>query len=309
MICLYWNIGREILDKQERHGWGSKIIDNLSADLLRSFPNMKGLSVRNLKYMRQFAEVYPNFEIVQRVSAQLGWWQNIDLMQIKDAGQREFYTKKALENGWSRNILNLHVESDLYSRQLSNSDGKTANFELTMPKEDSDSAAEILKDRYRFQFLDSSEEASELEIERGLVSCIRNFLLELGTGFEFVGEQYHLEVGGQDFYMDLLFYNLKLRCFVIIELKAGDFKPEYAGKLNFYVSAADDILRHRDDKPTIGLLLCRKKNKKIAEYSLARVSSPICVAEYIVAKEMEKEAKGILPSIEQLEAELNRQTS
>ena len=300
LICMYWHIGKEILNRQNKYGWGSKIIDNLSKDLTLSFPNMKGFSVRNLKYMRQFAENYSDFEFVQQVVAQIPWGHNTILMNIKDIEKRIFYTQKTIKNGWSRNVLNLQIESGLYERQYLNKNEKITNFVVTLPKEDSDLANELIKDPYKFEFLNLSEEAKELEIEKELIRHLREFLLELGQGFAFVGEQYHIEAGDEDFYIDLLFYHLKLRCYIVIELKNGKFKPEYAGKLNFYISVVDDKLKQDMDKPTIGLLLCKDKNKAVAQYSLNNINNPIGIAEYTT------EQKKLLPSVEELEEELNK---
>ncbi|GMO62970.1 MAG: hypothetical protein Ta2D_09620 [Rickettsiales bacterium] len=280
-------------DKKE-YGWGNKIIDNLSNDLINFFPNMTGLSSRNLNYMRKFAETYQDFEFVQQVVAQLTWGLNMTIItKIKDTTEREFYIKKSIENGWSRNVLNIQIESDLYTRQIKNE--KTTNFASTMPKEDSDLANEIIKDPYRFDFLNLTEKVKEIDIEKALVQHLKEFLLELGTGFAYVGEQYHLQIENEDFYIDLLFYNFKLKCFVVIELKTGDFKPEYVGKLNFYINAVDDLLKNKDDKQTIGLLLCKNKNKTIAKYSLEQLNTPMGVAEYT-----------IFPTIKEIEKELNK---
>lgn len=308
MICLYWYIGKEILEKQSKYGWGSKIIDNLSKDLINSFPNMKGLSTRNLKYMRKFAETYDDFEFVQQAAAQIPWFHNVAIMEnIKNSNERLFYIKATINNGWSRNVLIFQIDSDLYKRQIGNKENKTNNFELTLPKLDSELAIEIVKDPYKFEFLNLTAEVKELEIEKSLISHMREFLLELGTGFAFVGEQYHLEIGNEDFYIDLLFYNLKLRCFVVIELKTGDFKPEYVGKLNFYLTGVDAKLKHKEDRPTIGLLLCKNKNKTIAQYSLAKVNNPISVAEYTTSKrKQQNDINDSLPSTTEIEQELDK---
>ena len=303
MVCLYWKIGSTILEQQRKNGWGAKVIEKLSRDLLMEFPNMTGLSTRNLKYMRQFAETYDNYEIVQQVAAQIPWFHNVVIMEkVKNPDERFFYIRKTVQNGWSRNVLNFQIASDLYQRQIENKNQKITNFDLTLPKEDSELALEIVKDPYKFEFLNLSDEAKELDIEKELVKNLRNFLIELGQGFAFVGEQYHLEVGGQDFYIDLLFYHLKLRCFIVIELKNTEFKPEYSGKLNFYINVVNDKLRHKDDKPTIGLILCKNKNKTVAEYSLNNVNQPMGVSSYLT----EKEIKENLPNIEELERALNK---
>lgn len=301
LVLLYWEIGRDILDRQQREGWGTKVIERLAQDLRREFPEMKGLSSRNMKYMRTFAEAWPEKEFVQQVVAQLPWGHNVRLLdRVKEPQERKWYAGKAIEHGWSRPVLVHQIESRLYHRQ-----GKAVtNFQVNLPPVQSDLAHEMLKDPYVFDFLSIGEEAHERDLERELVKHITNFLLELGAGFSFVGKQFHLEVGGEDFYLDLLFYHLKLRCYVVIELKTGPFRPEYAGKLNFYLSAVDDLLRHESDTPSIGLILCKDKNRLIAEYALRDISKPVGVSEYRLVEAIPEELKGSLPTIEELEAEL-----
>lgn len=251
MICLYWNIGRAILKKQEEEGWGAKIIDRMAKDLKDAFPEMSGFSPRNIKYMRKFAESWPDFEIVQRVVAQIPWRTNISLMdKLKDEESRIWYAYKVIENGWSKTILDLQIETRLMER----SGRSVNNFPAALPPEDSDMVNQVFKDPYLFDFLGTDMPRREIEIERQLTEHIQSFLLELGQGFAFVGRQVHLEVGGNDFYLDLLFYHLKLRCFVVVELKACDFEPGFISQLNMYQNVVNDILRHPDDKPTIGLL-------------------------------------------------------
>ena len=267
MTCLYWNIGRGILKKQEEEGWGTKIIDRMAKDLKDAFPEMSGFSPRNIKYMRKFAESWPDFEIVQRVVAQIPWRTNISLMdKLKDEESRIWYAYKVIENGWSKTILDLQIESKLMDR----SGRSVNNFPAALPPEDSDMVNQVFKDPYLFDFLGTDMPRREIEIERQLTEHIQSFLLELGQGFAFVGRQVHLEVGGDDFYLDLLFYHLKLRCFVVIELKACDFEPGFISQLNMYQNVVDDILRHPDNKPTIGLLLVKGKNETVVEYSLAK---------------------------------------
>ena len=267
MICLYWNIGRAILKKQEEEGWGTKIIDRMAKDLKDAFPEMSGFSPRNIKYMRKFAESWPDFEIVQRVVAQIPWRTNISLMdKLKDEESRIWYAYKVIENGWSKTILDLQIESRLMER----SGRSVNNFSEALPPADSDMVNQVFKDPYLFDFLGTDMPRREIEIERQLTEHIQSFLLELGQGFAFVGRQVHLEVGGDDFYLDLLFYHLKLRCFVVIELKACDFEPGFISQLNMYQNVVDDILRHPDNKPTIGLLLVKGKNETVVEYSLAK---------------------------------------
>ncbi len=303
LVRLYWEIGRGILEKQQSEGWGAKVIDRLADDLRREFPEMKGFSPRNLKYMRAFAEAWPDEEFVQQVAAQLPWFHNCSVLdKVSDPEIRKWYLQQAREHGWSRNVLVIQIESRLYHRQ-----GKAiTNFANQLPSPQSDLAQQTLKDPYLFDFLSLGTEAKEREIEGALTTHITRFLLELGAGFSYVGKQMHLDVGGEDFYIDLLFYHLKLRCFVVIELKAGAFKPEYAGQLNFYLSAVDSQLKHHDDNPTIGLLLCKERNKLVAEYALRGVSQPIGIAEFQLVQSVPEEFSDALPSIEQLEAELGK---
>lgn len=304
LILLYHSIGTEILRSQESHGWGAKIIDQLSNDLKSEFPEMKGFSLRNLKYMRKFAREYAKTEFVQQVAAQLPWFHIVTILdKVQGKKAQEFYMQKTIEHGWSRNILNIQIELNLHKRQ-----GQAiTNFKNRLAPLQSDLVHNTLKDPYIFDFLSLGKEASEREIEKALVTHIEKFLLELGAGFAFVGRQYHLEVDGEDFYLDMLFYHLKLKCYIIIELKAGKFKPEYVGKLNFYLSAVDDILRDKYDQPSIGLILCKDKGGKIkGEYALKDVNKPIGLSEYKIVESIPENLKTALPSIEELEAELSR---
>lgn len=301
LVLLYWRIGNAILERQKQESWGTKVIDRLAKDLKIAFPDMKGFSPRNLKYMRTLAEAYPEELFVQQLVAQIPWGHNVRILDyVKNAQQREWYITQTIEHGWSRNILVMQIEKGLHKRT-----GKAVtNFKHTLPPADSDLAHQILKDPYVFDFLSVGDEAQEREVEKELVQHITKFLLELGAGFAFVGQQYHLEVGDDDFYIDLLFYHLKLRCYVVIELKTGKFKPEYAGKLNFYLSAIDDKLRHPNDGATIGLLLCKDKNKFVAEYALRDISKPVGISEYKIVKSIPKKFKTSLPTVEELEKEL-----
>lgn len=302
LVLLYWHIGREILERQKAQGWGAKIIEQLSKDLRSEFPEMKGFSTRNLKYMRAFAENYPDKQFVQEPLAQITWYHNITLLdKIKDAKQREFYIRKTIENGWSRNVLVMQIESKLYERQ-----GKAVtNFEITLPPAQSDLATQLLKDPYNFDFLTLHDAAVERDLENALLNNLRKFLIELGVGFAFVGSQYNLEIGEQDFYIDLLFYHLKLRAFIVIDLKMREFKPEDAGKMSFYLTATDKMLKHETDAPTIGMILCKTKNKLVAEYALQNINSPIGVSEMQLAEALPENLKGSLPTIEEIEKELN----
>jgi predicted nuclease of restriction endonuclease-like (RecB) superfamily len=301
LVLLYWRIGRDILERQKLHGWGAKIIDRLAVDLRTEFAEMKGFSPRNLKYMRAFAEACPDESFVQQVAAQIPWFHNCVLLdKVKDSAEREWYAHQTLRNGWSRNVLVHQIESGLHKRQ-----GKAVtNFSQTLPPSQSDLAKQILKDPYNFDFLTLGDAARERDLERALLDHLRDFLLELGVGFSFVGSQKLIEVGGEDFYIDLLFYHLHLRCYVVIDLKMERFKPEHAGKMNFYLSAVDDLLRHPDDKPSIGLILCKTKNKLIAEYALRDTRKPIGVSAYKLTHSLPKQIKGQLPTIEELEKEL-----
>jgi predicted nuclease of restriction endonuclease-like (RecB) superfamily len=302
LVLLYWQIGTDILTNQRERGWGAKVIDRLSADLRRDFPEMKGFSARNLKYMRALAEAYPDEPFVQQLVAQIPWGHNVRLLDhVKDATEREWYLQQTVQHGWSRNVLVHQIESGLYRRQ-----GKAlTNFDRTLPSPTSDLAQSLLKDPYSFDFLSLGDDARERDLHRGLVEHLREFLLELGVGFAFVGSQYPLEVGDTDFYIDLLFYHLKLRCFVVIELKVSDFEPEFVGKLNFYLSAVDDLLRHPDDGPSIGLLLCKTKNRVVVEYALRDTGKPIGVSEYQLLEALPEGLQGSLPTIEELEAEMS----
>lgn len=293
-----------ILERQERAGWGAKVIDRLAADLREAFPDMKGFSPRNLRYMRAFAAAWPGHAIVQRVVAQLPWRQNLALLErLGDPDARLWYAKETLRHGWSQPILCMQIEARAHARQGM----AITNFAETLPSGDSDLAVQVFKDPYLFDFLGTADPRREREIEQALVGHIQSFLLELGTGFAFVGRQVPLEVGDQDFQIDLLFYHLKLRCYVVVELKAVPFDPAFVGQLNLYLSAADDLLRHPDDEPTIGLLLCRSKNKVVVEYALRHLKRPIGVAgwETNLVEKLPKAFAGSLPTVEEIEAELS----
>ncbi len=301
MILLYWGIGRDILERQEREGWGAKVIDRLAADLRRSFPEMRGVSARNLKYMRAFGEAYRDEQFVQQVAAQIPWFHHCVLLEkVKAPTEREWYIRMTIDQGWSRNVLALQIDSGAYRRHGQ----ATTNFSRTLPAPQSDLARQMLKDPYNFDFLTLEQDARELDLQRGLLDHLRDFLIELGVGFAFVGSRYHLEVGGRDFYIDLLFYHLRLRCFVAIELKVAEFEPEHSGKMNFYLSAVDDLLRHPGDNPTIGLILCPKKNGVVVEYSLRNLTQPMGVAGYEVRQGLPEALRESLPAVETLEAEL-----
>lgn len=297
LVLLYHSIGCMINTHKE---WGNKFIDNLAADIRREFPGSKGYSVRNLKHMAKFAEAYPDREFVQTVSAQIPWSHNLAILdKVESPEERIWYIQKTTENGWSYNVLIHQIESKLYERQALAH--KVSNFENRLPSPQSALALQTMKDPYVFDFIPFQEDMVERDIEMALVKDVTKLLLELGTGFAFLGNQYHLNVGGDDFYIDLLFYNLNLRCYVVIELKTGEFKPEYAGQLNFYLSAVDGILKKEEDSPSIGLLLCKSKNNLVAEYSLKDMTKPMGVSEYSLTDNLPMELQKQLPSVEDLQ--------
>ena len=301
LVLLYWQIGRDILVRQAEQGWGAKVIDRLAHDLRTAFPTMKGFSPRNLKYMRAFAEAWPDAEFVQAVLAQLPWYHQLALLdKLRSPETRRWYAAKAIEHNWSRNVLAMQIETRLHER----SGMAVTNFEASLPKPQSDLALESIKDPYRFDFLGLTDEAQEREVEHALVKHVTEFLLELGAGFAFVGRQVLLDVGGDEFFIDLLFYHLKLRCYVVIELKAGKFKPEHLGQLGFYLTAIDRQVKSEHDNPTVGLLLCKSKNKVVAEYALGDTTQPMGIAEYKLLESLPAELQTSLPSIEHIEREL-----
>jgi len=294
LVLLYWDIGRTILVRQERLGWGARVIDRLAEDLRRAFPDMKGISPRNLKYMRAFASAWSKRAIVQRSVAQLPWRHHIALLEkLRHTPDRMWYARKALEHGWSQNILVIQIQRRARERQ----GNALTNFADALPPRESDMAEQVFKDPYLFDFLGTADLRRERDVEQALVDHIQSFLLELGTGFAFVGRQVSLVVGDQDFVIDLLFYHLVLRCYVVVELKAVPFDPAFVGQLNLYLSAVDDGLRHSADQPTIGLLLCRDKNRVVVEYALRDVKKPIGVAGWSLTES--------LPSVEEIAAEFS----
>ncbi len=306
-IHLYWEIGKSIIYHQQTKAWGSQFLEQLSADFRKDFPEMQGFSVTNLKRMRLFAEKYPDFEKGARVVHQLPWGTLVVLLhKIKESEKREWYGEQTLINGWSRTILEMQIENSLFERQA-NREKKIENFDKHLPKPHSDLARDLLKDPYKFDFLTIQGKAYERDVETSLVQHIRDFLLELGQGFAFVGSQVPLTFEDQEFFVDLLFYHLTLRSYVVVELKATKFKPEHTGQLGFYLAAVDDQLRKEHDNRTIGILLCKTKDKIIAEYALRNISAPIGVSEYVLSKALPKELKTSLPTIEELERELNEE--
>lgn len=326
LIALYWDVGRMIHERQQLEGWGAGVIPRLALDIRNELPEVKGFSERNIKLMVQFYHEYPamfsigqrpvaqlpeqmpstneisKMVLMQQLVAQLLWGHNVLLMQkVKDISIRYWYAQTVIEHGWSRDVLNLQINSRAHERQ-----GKAVtNFEARLPPPQSDLVQQALKDPYIFDFLTMEEPFHERELETELIRHLEKFLLELGQGFAFVGRQYRVEVGEEDYYVDLLFYHLKLRCFVVIELKKGSFKAEYAGKMNFYCNVVDDRLRHTDDNPTIGLILCQDRKTVLAEYALRGIDKPIGISEYELTRALPESLKSALPSIEDIERELS----
>jgi len=329
VILFYWQTGRDIVLRQKQEGWGKSVIQRLAKDLQDAFPGIEGFSANNIWRMRAFYLAYAEedtnlAQAAQESSVQVGvqnrmpnlaqaaqellppevmaipWFHNVILFQkVKDRTIRLWYARQAAEHGWSRNILDIQIQSRLYERQ-----GKAVtNFKQTLPDPQSDLAQQLVKDPYNFGFLTLGADARERELELGLIEHLSKFLVELGAGFAFVGRQFHVEIEDDDFYIDLLFYHLRLRCFVVIELKRGAFKPEYASKLNFYLNVVDDKMRHADDKPSIGLILCQEKKRLIAEYSLRGMNKAIGVSEYQLTRNLPRNLKGSLPTIEEIEKE------
>jgi len=303
LVRLYHHIGTEILERQTRQGWGAKVIDRVAADLRAAFPEMKGFSSSNLKYMRFFAQMCPTGLIGQQPADQLPWFHLVTLLtKVSADTEREWYAAQVIQHGWSRPTLDVHIKNQLHLRQ----GVAITNFDRHLPTPHAQLAIEALKDPYLFDFLGLGDEAHERDIENALIRHITRFLLELGAGFAFVGRQFRLEVGGDEFFIDLLFYHTRLKCYVVVELKGVAFKPEHAGQLNFYLAAVDAQIKAPDDKPTIGLLLCKTKNRLVAEYALSGIGTPIGVAEYQLVRALPEPLDTNLPSIEEIEAELSR---
>ncbi|TXJ23161.1 MAG: DUF1016 domain-containing protein [Chitinophagaceae bacterium] len=321
LLLAYWEIGNTILIQQKKEGWGTKVISRLIADLKTEFPDMKGLSPRNFKYMRAFAEAYPNFIqsnkslsknndnqspiIVQQLVAQLPWSHHLVILErIKASQEREFYIEKAIQNGWSRNVLLHQITSQLHLRQ----GNAITNFEQSLPSYQSDLAQETLKNPYVFDFLSATDSIRESELENALIQHIKQFMLELGRGFAYVGNQYNIRVEEDEFFLDLLFFNYRLDCFIVLELKVGEFKPEHAGKLNFYINVVDAQIRLPNHKPTIGILLCKNSNQTTVKYALQSIHSPIGVSTYELTNALPSELKTDMPTIEELEKEIEKET-
>ena len=302
LILLYWQIGNEVLTRQREQGWGGKVIDRLAVDLKREFPDMAGFSKTNLKYMRVFAEAYSETEIGQRCVGQLPWRHNIALFtKLKDKDSRLWYARKAVENGWSRDILVMQMESNLLERL----GGSTTNFERSLPAPQSDLAQQLIKDPFNFDFLTLREGAQERDLENALIDHIHDFLLELGLGFAFLGSQYPLVVSGKDYRLDLLFYHVHLHCYVVIDLKMGEFEPQHSGQMSFYVAAVDNLLRSDRDDPTIGIILCKSKDKTTVEFALQGTQQPIGVSTYQLQAQLPPNFQENLPTIDQLKMELS----
>jgi predicted nuclease of restriction endonuclease-like (RecB) superfamily len=302
LVRLYHHIGTEILERQSRQGWGAKVIDRLASDLREAFPEMKGFSSSNLKYMRFFAEMCPTGLIGQQPADQLPWFHLVTLLtKVSADTEREWYATQVIRHGWSRSTLDVHIKNQLHLRQGT----AITNFDRRLPTPHAELAIEALKDPYLFDFLGLGEAALERDIENALIRHIIRFLLELGAGFAFVGQQFRLEVGGDEFFIDLLLYHTRLKCYVVVELKGVAFKPEHAGQLNFYLTTVDAQIKAPEDKPTIGLSLCKTKNRLVAEYALSGIGKPIGVAEYQLVRALPKPLDTNLPSIEEIEAELS----
>ena len=315
LLEFYWELGIDIVEKQKRSSWGSGFLKQLSKDLMDEFPDMKGFSEVNLSFIRRWVRFYiGDFdnsvtgcdEIVKdqiSVLFQIPWGHNREIISKCNIKEKAlFYVKKTIENGWSRSVLTHQIESKLYERN-----GKAlTNFSHTLPKPQSDLANELIKDPYSFDFLTLTENFREKELELALLDNITKFLLELGSGFAFVGKQKNLKVGDRDFYIDLLFYHTQMHCYVVVELKVVDFEPEFAGKLNFYIKAVDEQIKTDKDEPTIGILLCKSKDKMVVEYSLSDIHKPIGVSEYQLTHKLPDKLRLVLPSIEEIEAELTK---
>ena len=313
MLLFYWELGADIVEKQKSASWGDRFLPLLSRDLFEEFPDMKGFSVSNLKYMRQWFLFYSGGssigqqavgQIVQSpvsLITRIPWGHNLAIIaKCKNLAEALFYVQNTMAHGWSRSVLTHQIESGLWQR-----DGKTiTNFTQTLPASQSDLAGQTFKDPYVLDFIMLAKEHSERELEQGLIQHITQFLLELGAGFAYIGRQVPLQVGERDFFIDLLFYHTRLHCYVVVELKAVDFEPEHAGKLNFYIKAVDEQLRSKDDQPTIGLLLCKNKDKLVAEYALSDIHKPMGVSEYQLTHSLPLNLKSSLPTIEEIETEL-----
>lgn len=303
VLLHYYEIGKHILDRQEQEGWGASVIDQIATDLKTTFPNKKGYSARNLRYMRSFASSFSSEELHRSGVLKVPWGHIMKILDVsKDSQERTFYISETVNYGWSQSVLAHHISTDLYRRQ-----GKAiTNFKQTLPESYSELAHQIFKDPYIIDSVPVAKDAHELVIEKSLVSAVEKLLLALGKGFAFVGRQYPLKVGDSDFALDLLFYHTKLHCYIIIELKNGPFKPEYAGKLNFYLTSVDRQVKDSTDRPSIGLLLCKSKDKVVAEYAIQDIRKPMGVSTFELrsTEELPSPLQGSLPSVEELEQKL-----
>ncbi|WP_064606900.1 PDDEXK nuclease domain-containing protein [Streptobacillus moniliformis] len=310
LLDLYWNLGKEIVERENKYSWGDRFLLLLSKDLQNEFPEIKGFSKENLKHIRYWYQFYSNGLIglqpvtqlkkIEQMIKSIPWGHNQRIMyKCKTVEEALFYVGRTLENGWSRTVLEHQIESNLYKRLGS----AITNFETILPALQSDLAKQTIKDPYNFDFLTLTEDYNEKELEKELVSRITDFLLELGAGFSYVGKQVHIKVGESDFYIDLLFYHIKLHCYVVVELKTEKFKPEFVGQLNFYVTAVNRDLKGKEDNQTIGILICKDKDNVVAEYALADTSQPIGISKYEISELLEKEFKSSLPSIDEIEKE------
>ncbi len=302
MLNFYWELGADIVEKQVYTKWGDGFLVNLSRDLMEEFSDMKGFSKRNLELIRKWYCFWSvKDSIAKQLATQMPWWHNVIIIsKAKNADEAIFYVRKTLQNNWSRAVLTHQIESGLYARE-----GKAiTNFSTTLPEPQSDLARQTLKDPYAFDFLTIREKYDEKDLEDALLNHVTKFLLELGSGFSYLGRQYRIEIKGDEYFIDLLFYHVRLHCYVVVELKVVKFKPEFAGKLNFYVSAIDGILKTEKDNPSIGILICKSKNNTVVEYALKDIHKPIGVSEYTITKKLPEEFKSSLPSIEEIEAEL-----
>lgn len=299
LISLYWDIGKRIVENQKEMGWGKSVVEQLALDIRKEFPDVKGFSARNLWDMRRFYLTYKDHQNLRQAAAEIPWGHNLVIInKVKNQVQRLWYVHQTVQNGWSRSILVHQIESDLYGRQVAAV--KTTNFPKTLPSPQSELVEQTIKDPYIFDFITIEKDMKERGLEKALIEKIKDFLLELGMGFAFMGSQHHLEVEGKDFYIDLLFYHHRLRCLVAIDLKMNEFVPEYAGKMNFYLSALDDTVRHPDDHPSVGIILCKSKRQLIAEYSLKDIDKPIGVSEYKLTSILPANLSGQLPTSQQL---------
>lgn len=318
LLEFYWELGADIVDRQKTAKWGSGFLKQLSADLMKEFPDVKGFSYENIRYLRRWYQFYnqqdakmgtscsPNskqvvLQLNKELLFQIPWGQNLVIIsKCSSIEEALFYVNQTIENGWSRAVLTHQIESNLFERQ-----GKAVtNFQNTLPPVQSDLAQQLIKDPYNFDFLTMTADYNEKELEQSLVNHITKFLMELGAGFAYMGKQVPIKVGQREFFLDLLFYHTKLHCHVVIELKVVDFEPEHAGKLNFYIKAVDEQLRQEGDNPTVGILLCKTRDKLVAEYALSDINKPMGVTEYELTQSLPEEFKSSLPTIEEIEAEI-----